>query len=142
MYEEHGWKIASLGATLQTLGVSESEVADLSESGWSYVADRVARERVRLGWPVHRQNVLLEILAAHMDVSYDLLQIERNLVRTLIGMGVNPAVVNSLRAAEKYIYLLADRLAIELEKLGHKAECQTAQQTRQHDEVAALAPIP
>lgn len=142
VYEEHGWQIAALGKTLRTLGVSESDVADLSELDWSYAADRVARERIRCGWPVHRQNVLLEMLTAYTDVNYDILQIERNLVQALERVGVKPAVAMSLLAGRNCIYLLADRLALELERLGHKAEHQTARLMRQQGGIAMLAPAP
>ena len=142
VYVEHWWKPALLGKTLRTLGVSESDTADLSELDWSYAADRIARERVQQGWPVHRQNVLLEMLTAYTDVSYDILQIERNLVQALEKLGVEPAVTMWLLAGKNCIYLLADRLALELERLGHKADCQTAVQMRHHKKIAALAPAP
>lgn len=142
VYEEHRWQITLLGKTLRALGVSELDVVDLSELGWSYVADRVARERVQQGWPVHRQNVLLEMLTAYTDVSYDILQIERNLVQALEKMGVKPVVAMSLLAGKNCIHLLADRLALELERLGHKAECQTARLMRQQGGIAMLAPAP
>ena len=139
VYEEHMWETALLGKTLRALGIPESEVADLSELDWSYAADRIARERVRRGRPVHRQNVILEIITAYIDVSYDIPQIERNLVQVLEKMGVKPAVVMSLRDGRDFIYMLADRLALELEQLGHRAEYQTARQMRQGG-LAVLAP--
>ena len=125
VYNEHRRRTVALRATLQALEVSDSEITSLDELGWQYMTDRIARERIRLGCPVHHQNVLRKIFAAYEDDNGEIYQSERNLADALQSYGVKLEVILAFVANKNCIYLLADRLALELEKLGRKAECQS-----------------
>ena len=140
VYNEHGRQIASLRETLRALRVSELDVTALGELDWPHAADRVVRERIRHGCPVHHRSALLEIFAACDVESIGTLQSERNIAQILQGMGVKVVTVLLLVGSDNSLYLLADRLAIELEKLGHKATYQTVRRVLQEREFATLAP--
>ena len=138
--DEHGWQIAPIKETLRALRVPESDITTLGELDWSHAADRIARERIRRGCPVHHRSVLLEVFAAFEVDSGKIQQSERRLAQALQMLGIKLVVVLSLVASENSLDLLADRLALELEKLDHRVTYQTVRQVLQQREFATLIP--
>ena len=137
VYSGHGRRKAALKRTLQTLEVTAWEIRALEILGWRHMADRVARERARQELSVHTWGSVMEVLRACTDRG-GTGSCFRNMIMALRSLSVDLLTIDHLVRHSERMVMLADRVALEVERLGKKAEYQAILQARQQGAYATL----
>ena len=154
IWQEHGQSEQRLALSLYSLGVTDKVMAELWKQAntldperWMGLADHLATSRRRVGEPVHDYPVLNEVLRACTDPGETCPQ-EHNLAMALRGAKLPPDEVHHIRESGRKagdFYLLADRLAMALEKTGQVASYDAVRELRggtaSQGEFATIAPV-